>query len=92
MKLILASHDTPAATMLNDYTEFWQCAISTTVLKRAFKMAVVVGSVLVLINYGDKLLTGALTARDGIKIAVTYCVPFCVSAFSSACALVALRK
>ncbi|MGD9600266.1 MAG: nitrate/nitrite transporter NrtS [Gammaproteobacteria bacterium] len=58
---------------------------------RALKMAAGVGTVLVLINHGDKLLNGSLAARDALKIAVTYCVPFCVSAFSAASALAAGR-
>jgi hypothetical protein len=54
-------------------------------------MALVVGTVLVAINYGDRLLTGDLAGRDLLKIALTYCVPFCVSAWSSALALTSAR-
>lgn len=69
----------------------WTHARTPAVVRRALKMALGVGSVLVLINYGDKLLAGTLTFRDGIKIAITYCVPFCVSAFSAASALAAAK-
>lgn len=62
-----------------------------TVRRRALRMALVVGSVLVAINYGDRLLAGSLGGRDLLKIALTYCVPFCVSAYSSALALASAR-
>lgn len=50
-------------------------------------MAFGVGTVLVLINHGDKLAAGTLTLRDVCKIVVTYCVPFCVSTYAAASAL-----
>jgi len=74
---------------MTDSVAFWTQALSRAVLRRALMMAVGVGSVLVLINYGDKILAGTLTMRDTLKIAVTYCVPFCVSAYSAASALAA---
>jgi hypothetical protein len=77
---------------MHGYAEFWVHAKSPTLIGRALKMALGVGSLLVLINYGDKLLAGTLAARDGIKIAITYCVPFCVSLFSAASALASIRK
>lgn len=69
----------------------WPHLRNRSLLVRAGKMAAGVGTVLVLINHGDKLLSGSLAVRDLVKIAVTYCVPFCVSALSAASALAAGR-
>ncbi len=55
-------------------------------------MAFVVGSILVAINYGDRLLAGTMALRDFVKIGVTYCVPFCVSVYSAASALASAER
>ncbi|GAB5435725.1 MAG: hypothetical protein FalmKO_08500 [Falsiruegeria mediterranea] len=39
------------------------------------------------INYADKLLAGTLTHSELIKAMVSYCVPFCVSTYSSVLAI-----
>jgi len=57
------------------------------VRERALKMAVIIGTILFLINYLDKILGNALTGTDLFKIALTYCVPYCVSTYSAATAL-----
>ena len=49
------------------------------------KVALFVGSILALINYGDRIiLHGDMHAVDWIKIAVTYCVPYCVATYGAA--------
>jgi hypothetical protein len=49
------------------------------------KVALVVGTILGLINYGDRiLLSGDMGALDWVKLAVTYCVPFCVATYGAA--------
>jgi len=50
---------------------------------RAFKVAVLVGTALNLINSGDALLAGHLPP-NAWKIPLTYLVPFAVSLYSSA--------
>jgi len=45
--------------------------------KKAFLTAMVVGTLLTLINHGDMLLAGQ--SPPIAKIALTYCVPFCVT-------------
>lgn len=72
--------------------KFWQCALSTQVVRRALKMALVVGSILVAINYGDRILDGSMALRDFVKVGITYCVPFCVSVYSAASALAASKQ
>ena len=59
------------------------CEKSTIVTSS--KAALFVGSVLALINYGDHIfLHGDMRALDWIKLAVTYCVPFCVATYGAA--------
>ena len=51
------------------------------VVKRAFFVALVVGTLLNIINQGSDLLNGTLVWW---KLALTYLVPYCVSSYSSA--------
>lgn len=50
---------------------------------RAFRIALIVGCVLALINHGDRLLAMDLDTASGLKICLTFCVPYCVSTYSS---------
>ncbi len=60
-------------------------AIATTyaVCRRALISALIVGIILALINYGDKVLAGALNKIDIAKILLTFLVPYGVSTVSS---------
>ncbi len=51
---------------------------------RSIKVALVVGTVLALINHFDAILSGAIGARRGFQIVLTYLVPYCVSMYGSA--------
>jgi hypothetical protein len=53
------------------------------ILKRGVKVGLVVGTTLALINHGDKILAMALDSESGLKIGLTYLVPFCVSTWAS---------
>jgi len=53
------------------------------IVQRSLRLAAVIGSVLVAINYADRLFAGALAGTDWIKIGLTYCVPYCVTTFAS---------
>lgn len=73
-------------------------AASRSVVMRALKVAIVVGTILGAINHGDKMLlmlldpmSMALTAADLVKIFVTYVVPYSVSTYSSVQAIRALQ-
>jgi len=49
------------------------------------KVAVFVGSILALINYGDRIfLRCDMRALDWVKLVVTYCVPYCVATYGAA--------
>ena len=64
-----------------------EIALSPDVVRRSIKVGVLVGTILIAINYGDRLLTGSLAARDWIKMALTYLVPYSVSTYASVSAL-----
>ena len=46
-------------------------------------MAVVVGTILTLLNQGDNIFTGNWRNDLYWKIPLTYCVPFCVATFGA---------
>jgi hypothetical protein len=58
-------------------------AFEANVLKRSLIISVVVGTILMIINYGDIILAGNLTTTHIFKIILTYLVPFLVSTYSS---------
>ena len=58
-------------------------------LRRTVGVALIVGSILCAINQLDVVLRGGADAGVAIKIALTYCVPFCVSNYG---VLVATRR
>lgn len=55
--------------------------------KRAIKIALIVGTVLALINYSDKLLAGSMAPSDWLKMLATYLVPYVVASYSAYSAL-----
>jgi hypothetical protein len=49
------------------------------------KIALIVGSILTMINYGDRIFASCdMRPLDWIKLAVTYCVPYCVATYGAA--------
>jgi hypothetical protein len=52
-------------------------------IKRAFVVALVVGSLLNTINSYDVFWHGNFNTRNIIRIVLTYITPFCVSLYSS---------
>ena len=71
----------------HDAAGFFTIALDRSVVVRAARIAFVVGIVLALINHGNTLLTGALTAEVVLKIILTFMVPYCVSTYSSVLAV-----
>jgi hypothetical protein len=67
-------------------------ALERPILLRGAKVAAVVGPVLIIINYGDVLITGEVTGTLLVKMALTVCVPFCVSVYSSVSTVIRRRK
>lgn len=68
-------------------TSFWSIATDRSVMRRAAKIALVVGVVIALINYADLIMSGAMGITEWIKVAVTFLVPYCVSTYSSVMAV-----
>jgi hypothetical protein len=48
-------------------------------LRRTIRIALVVGTILTLINQADVIFSGDATAITWVKAALNYCVPFVVS-------------
>ncbi|MEQ8762317.1 MAG: nitrate/nitrite transporter NrtS [Planctomycetota bacterium] len=62
-------------------------ALRRSVVRRATKTAVLVGTVLAAINHGDAILGGDVDASRLARILLTYFVPYAVSTASSVGAL-----
>ncbi len=58
-------------------------ACSPIVVKRAMKIALIVGTLLAFINHGDKILSMSLSGQDWLKVLLTYLVPYGVSTWSA---------
>jgi hypothetical protein len=64
---------------------FFEAALERGTVATSAKIAFVVGSVLAMINYGDRIFFyGDMRALDWLKLAVTYCVPYCVATYGAA--------
>ena len=62
---------------------FWELAWRRDVRIRAFKTALFVGVILIVINHADALLAGAIDATRLLKMLVTMLVPYSVSTYAS---------
>ncbi len=62
---------------------FLVLALSRPVVSKAMQVALVVGTLLALINHGGKMLNASLTAGDAVRILLTYLVPYGVSTWSA---------
>lgn len=58
-------------------------ACEPEVVRRSLGIAAVVGTLLVVINYGDRALAGAIGPGDWVKIVLTYCVPYGVATYAA---------
>ena len=61
--------------------EFIELAISDGTPRKAFLTACIVGTILTIINHLDTIMLGDMPPL--IKIALTYCVPYCVTTWGS---------
>ncbi len=62
-------------------------ALRRDVVARSTRVALLVGTILALINHGDRLLAMDLDGEAALKILLTYLVPYCVSTWASVQAL-----
>lgn len=58
-------------------------ALSNEVVNTALKVALLVGSILALINHGTAIIHATLSTTNIYQIILTYLVPYCVSTYSS---------
>jgi hypothetical protein len=64
---------------------FFTVATERGTVATSAKVALFVGTILALINYGDRIfLRYDMHAMDWVKLAVTYCVPYCVATYGAA--------
>jgi len=64
--------------------ETWlQTAMRPDIVRRAVRVAIIVGTILALINHGDRILTLTLDSAAIAKILLTYLVPYGVSTWSA---------
>ena len=72
----LAEIDTPL--------HYWlRLATRQDVIMRSLRVAVLVGTILILNNYLDRMVGPALSKADILKMGLTYLVPYCVSTYAS---------
>ena len=67
--------------------DWFRLACSSSVVRRAAKVAVVVGLLLITINHGDALLKGDIDRARLLKMGLTLIVPYLVSTISSVAAM-----
>jgi hypothetical protein len=70
--------------MGKSYSIFFKNFFRRETVLRAIKVALVVGPILIIINHHDALLRLELHRHLYFKIILTFLVPYCVSAYSSA--------
>ncbi len=58
-------------------------AFSKEVMMTAARVALVVGTILALINHGPNIVHGTLSHENIYQIIITYLVPYCVSTYSA---------
>jgi hypothetical protein len=64
---------------------FFAVATEKGLVATSARVALFVGSLLGLINYGDRIfLTCDMRTLDWVKLAMTYCVPYCVATYGAA--------
>jgi hypothetical protein len=61
--------------------QLWHCSVSDGIPRRSFFVALVVGTILNLINQGDALIAGR--GLDVTKILLTYAVPYFVATYGA---------
>lgn len=64
-------------------------AVRAEVVRRSVKVCLFVGTLLVLINYSDRVMSGELMATDFVRMLLTFAVPYCVSTYVSVATLIA---
>jgi hypothetical protein len=67
-------------------------AFERTCVLRSVKIALVVGTVLALVNHSDAILGGSIGSADAARILLTYFVPYTVATVGSAAQAVEMEE
>jgi hypothetical protein len=73
-------------------SEWLGLCFTKSIVKRACISALVVGTVLILINHGDAILRGDMDTLRLIRIVLTVVVPYLVSTVSSVSTTMSIKK
>lgn len=68
-------------------TGFFALAVSKGVVRRALQVALVVGTLLALINHVDAIIAGSFASKNLVQVILSYLVPYGVSTYSAVHAL-----
>jgi hypothetical protein len=60
-----------------------EAALRRDVVRRSLRVSATVGTILVLVNFYDRIPGGPFGPRDAVKALLTYLVPYCVSTWVS---------
>jgi len=71
---------------------FFDLALKPSVMLSALKVALVVGTMLALINHGGSIIRFEFEAKQLIPIVLTYLVPYAVSTYSAVKAIRLMQK
>lgn len=71
---------------------FLQLCFSKSIMQRAGITALIVGSILIVINHGDALIYGTVDQDRIFKMGITLFVPYLVSTISSASTILNMKK
>ena len=83
-RVVPASSGARVLAQVGETVKCIQCAVRhLPMIRRSLIVAVVVGTILTLLNQGDNIFTGNWRNDLYWKIPLTYCVPFCVATFGA---------
>ncbi len=68
--------------------EWLHIASRKPILTRGLKYAIVIGSILIIINHGNAIVAGTVDSTRAIQMILTLLVPYCVSTASSVGAII----
>ncbi len=71
--------------------EWFEVASRPGVVRRSAKVSLLVGTLLVVINQGNLLLSGSFFPELFWKIPLTYCVPYAVSTYAAVDAILSKK-
>lgn len=69
--------------MMQTCRSWLRLALTPSVIRRGLAYAVIVGAILIVINHGDALLHGEVSAGRAWRMALTVLVPYVVATLSS---------